>query len=311
MKTLQKPIVVFILANIACFLWGSAFPSIKIGYTLFQVNTVSSRILFAGVRFFLAGFITLLYAAVLLQKWPLPDKNLWKPVMGLGLIQTFGQYFFSYIGLAHTPGAVASIINGTSSFMILLIAHFLLKDEPLTPLKIGGSIIGTMGIAVLQLGADTANALHFFGETMLLLSTFFGALGTVMVRPLSHHTHPLVLTGSQLSFGGLLLIVVGLSRGGTLTPVHPKAYAMLAYLIFLSFTAFNIWTVLLKENPVSRIGIYNLAIPIYGAVLSGIFLKEIFWALKTLTALILVCFGVWIVQKSSKNNQKNNKNYHN
>jgi len=300
LKTLQKPVVVFLLANTACLLWGSAFPSIKIGYTLFQVTSVSSRILFAGIRFFLAGLVTLCYAAFRFKKWPIPDQTLWKPMMALGLVQTFGQYFFSYIGLAHTPGAVASIINGTSSFMILVIAHFLLKDELLTPLKILGCVIGTAGIVVLQLGADTSEALHFFGEAMLLLSTFFGALGTVLVRPLSHRTHPFILTGSQLSFGGFLLMVVGMSRGGTWTPTGLGAYAILFYLVFLSLAAFNIWTLLLKENPVSRIGVYNLTIPIYGTVLSGIFLKETFWEFRTLAALILVSFGVWVVQDSSK-----------
>ncbi len=308
MKILQKPVVIFILANFACILWGSAFPAIKIGYTLFQVDTVSSRILFAGVRFFFAGLLTLGTVALFFKQSVKLEKTLYKPILALGLVQTFGQYFFSYIGLAYTAGAVASIINGTSSFMILLIAHFVLKDEPLTAFKVAGGLIGTAGIAVLQLGTQPTADIHFFGESLLLLSTFFGALGTVMVRPLAGRTHPGILTGLQLSFGGCLLIVVGLIRGGSLRPIQPLAYVLLFYLVFLSFAAFNIWTLLLKTNPVGRIGVYNLTIPIYGTLLSGLFLKEKVWDLKTLTALFLVCVGVWVVQKTSEN-KKNNKFY--
>lgn len=56
-EKLQKPVVVAILALIACFLWGSAFPCVKTGYEWFHVEGVGSQILFAGYRFFLAGVL--------------------------------------------------------------------------------------------------------------------------------------------------------------------------------------------------------------------------------------------------------------
>lgn len=55
---LKNELVVFLLAMICCLLWGSAFPCVKIGYKLFGIvkDDVYTQILYAGMRFFLAGF---------------------------------------------------------------------------------------------------------------------------------------------------------------------------------------------------------------------------------------------------------------
>ena len=55
-----KPIGIALLACLCCFLWGSATPAIKIGYEWFGVGAddIASRILFAGVRFVIAGILT-------------------------------------------------------------------------------------------------------------------------------------------------------------------------------------------------------------------------------------------------------------
>ena len=51
-KLFKKPIVICVMALICCALWGSAFPCVKIGYELLQIETTGSQILFAGYRFF-------------------------------------------------------------------------------------------------------------------------------------------------------------------------------------------------------------------------------------------------------------------
>ena len=68
---LQKKPVVAILACFCCLLWGSAFPSIKIGYQLFHIDSADtgSQLLFAGYRFTLAGILVIL-AGSLLYKSP-------------------------------------------------------------------------------------------------------------------------------------------------------------------------------------------------------------------------------------------------
>ena len=66
---LTNKIVVCIIATICCGLWGSAFPYVKIGYKLFDITDTSSQILFAGLRFTLAGIMTVIIGSVLNKKF--------------------------------------------------------------------------------------------------------------------------------------------------------------------------------------------------------------------------------------------------
>ena len=99
-----KPYLVCIFALICCFLWGSAFPSIKIGYRLFQISDADamSQLLFAGYRFTLAGIMVILIGSFIKREFLYPRKSSWPMVIKLGSVQTVLQYVFFYMGLAHT-----------------------------------------------------------------------------------------------------------------------------------------------------------------------------------------------------------------
>ena len=99
-KFFTKNYVVCVGAIICCILWGSAFPCVKIGYKLFEVNTdsVPSLMLFAGTRFSLAGILVIIFGCILKRKFIVPKpKNLWR-VGVVSLFQTVAQYTFFYIG---------------------------------------------------------------------------------------------------------------------------------------------------------------------------------------------------------------------
>lgn len=63
---LTKTGIVALLACVCCVLWGSAIPVIKTGYNLMQVDSAdtASQIVFAGIRFTLAGILVLIFASV-------------------------------------------------------------------------------------------------------------------------------------------------------------------------------------------------------------------------------------------------------
>ena len=75
-KLTQLPVVMF-LAGICCFLWGSATPAIKTGYQLFQIQSsdAMSIILFAGMRFVLAGFLVILFHSIQERHWIMPEPG--------------------------------------------------------------------------------------------------------------------------------------------------------------------------------------------------------------------------------------------
>ena len=99
---LKKTWVVAALACVCCLLWGSAIPLIKTGYRLMQMDSAdtASQIVFAGVRFALAGILVLIFASLRERKVLLPDRTVLKYAVPVCMAQTVCQYFFFYIGVA-------------------------------------------------------------------------------------------------------------------------------------------------------------------------------------------------------------------
>ena len=303
-ERLQNKWVVLALATFCCLLWGSAYPCVKIGYSLFDIETTGAQILFAGYRFTLAGVITFLIAAFYFRKWVIPRRDELKGIVALGLVQTTCQYIFFYIGLSNTTGVKSAIIGAASNFFTIFLAHYILKGEKLTKYKIVGSVLGMAGVVIIQVnGGAIDGSFSFFGEGFLLIASLTTALGSVLTRIFTRSSDAMLLTAYQLMFGGVILIGVGLLMGGSITQISAAGLWLLFYLAMLSALAFTIWTILLKHNPVGRIAIYGFMFPIFGVILSGMLLGEAFLSLRTLAALASVSFGIWLVNRETENSK--------
>ena len=125
--TLRKTYIAALLAMLCSALWGSAFPCVKIGYGLFSVDTANpaSLILFAGVRFFIAGIMVIIIGSIMHKKPMIPKLREVPKVISLSLFQTILQYLFFYIGLANTSGVKSSVIEGMSVFVCILISSLI------------------------------------------------------------------------------------------------------------------------------------------------------------------------------------------
>jgi drug/metabolite transporter (DMT)-like permease len=303
---LQNKGVVFALATFCCLLWGSAFPGVKIGYSLFNISTTGSQLLFAGYRFTLAGILTWIIISIFFRKPIIPKKNEWGRMISLGVVQTTCQYIFFYIGLAHTTGVKGAIINASSTFFVIIFAHILLKNEKITRIKIIGCVLGMAGVIILQINGGTIDT-HFAltGDGFLFLASISSALGAVLTRIYTKKSDSMILTAYQLMIGGVILIIVGLFMGGTITEMSTKGIVLLIYLAFLSATAFSIWATLLKHNPVGEVAIYGFMIPVFGVILSGVFLGEQFLSVKILISLISISIGIWLVNRETNHGLKN------
>ena len=127
---LKKTPALCFMAMICCALWGSAFPCIKIGYQLFKIpaDAVSSQMLFAGMRFTLAGILVIVIGSLMGRKFMVPRKEVWKKILILSLFQTIIQYIFFYIGLANTTGVKSSIIEAANVFFVILLASLVFRQ---------------------------------------------------------------------------------------------------------------------------------------------------------------------------------------
>ena len=285
--------VVVLLASFCCLLWGSAYPAIKNGYALFAIapDDIAAKMVFAGYRFAFAGLLLLVMAAlgkreVFNLNWPRLRQ-----VTTLGLTQTSIQYAFFYIGLANTTGVKGSIMNATGTFFSVLMAHFIYHNDRLSRNKVLGCLIGFVGVMVVNFNRELLD-FHFtlLGEGFVVIAAFVLSAGTIYGKKISQTMDSVVLTGYPL-------VVVGYALGGSLTGFTLQSSALLLYLVLLSSAAFALWTILLKYNRVGLVTVFNFLVPVFGAVLSAIFLGETILEWKNVVALALVCSGIWLVTK--------------
>ena len=294
--------IIMILALISCALWGSAFPSIKIGYKLFSIGAGDTyeKIIFAGFRFLLSSMMIFLFCAATKRTLKVTKEDFYKLIL-LGLIQTAIQYTFFYIGLSNTSGTKGSILAATSTFFSVILAHFFYEEDKLTTKKIVGVILGFIGVALVNMGGKTIEGgFKFTGEGFVILSSLMGALGGIYTKKISKGMDTFLISGYQLFIGSLFLIVTGFIGGGSGISSTFKGYSLLLYLAFISAAAFSLWTILLKYNGVGKVSIYKFTIPLFGVFLSYIFLGERLLGTNVVLSIALVTISIILINKEGK-----------
>ncbi|MBQ9059346.1 MAG: DMT family transporter [Atopobiaceae bacterium] len=297
--------MVILLAIASCALWGSAFAFVKLGYELFEIGSAepAQQLLFAGMRFSFAGLMVLVATTLVRRKALIPSREELSQIGLLALAQTGFQYALFYIGLAHASGTNASLVQGTSAFIQILLATLVFRQEKMTMRKLLGSALGIIGVALVTLrGGGMTGEWSLVGEGLVLASVVAGGTASCLMRNFGKKGDPLLLTGWQFLLGGASLSVVALLLGGRIGAVSPPAIGVLAYLAALSASAFSMWSSLLKYNPVSRVAMFRFFIPLFGVLFSTLFLGEVLpheQLILVAVALGLIATGTIVVNSES------------
>ncbi len=303
---LTKMAVVFAAAMFCNLLWASAVPMIKIAYGLFRIvpDDTASRILLAGVRFVLAGIMTLFFGSLVYRRPLVFSRSSVKNIISLSLMQTVGQYFFFFMSLAYISGVRGTIINASGNFLAIIMAALVFRLEKITPKKLLGCIVGFSGIFLIIGGFEGlgSGSVTFRGEGAMVIAALFYSLANCSIKIFSKYENTVVLSGYQFLLGGIILSLIGLCLGGRLSFYSPWCFPILLYLGFVSAGAFTIWGILLFYNPVSRISIFGFMNPVIGVFLSALLLGESneAFSITGLLALALVSLGIFIVNFSKR-----------
>ena len=301
-----NPIILTLSALLCCALWGSATPAIKTASALLiPVSGVPSTILFAGIRFFMAGIITIAIYSIARKKLLVFKKENLPKVLTVASFQTVIQYIFFYVGLTNTTGVKGTIASGSSAFFCVLIASLIFKQEKLTARKIIACILGLLGIIIINLqGLELT--MNFLGDGFVILSTVAYSFSSVFMKRFSKYEDPVVLSGYQFIFGGAFMILLGLLLGGRVSFESTKGVIILVYLAFLSAVAYALWGMLLKHNPVSKVTIFSFTTPIFGTILSLLLLPEHSGVdpVNLIITLILVSGGILLLNYQTNKNNK-------
>lgn len=295
--------IAYLIAILCTFLWGTAFPVIKMGYGLMSIpeNDIASKLVFAGARFFLGGVMVYIIGLCIKKQLPKPDKADLTPILLLAVVQTALQYLFSYIGVGYTTASNTSVITACMSFFVVLLAPLFFKNDRLNLLKIAGCVVGFAGVIAMNLKGLAGGQISFLGEGFVLFSTLCASAGNLITKGCMKNRDPVKITAFQLSLGGLILLITGLVLGGKIQLNSILNVLVLCYLALVSAVAFTLWTAILRYHPVSKISVFNLLVPVFGTVWSGILLNEPVLTVENIIALVLVCAGIVLVNVEIKN----------
>ena len=202
-----------VFASLCALGWSLAYPLIKIGYQEFHIasDDLGGKILFAGIRFFLAGVFVSLFCGA--RRIPLDlqrKRDLWWLVL-LAVFNTALRYTFTYIGLGFNPSSRSTILDSMSSFILIIISTIIFADDRMTGQKNIGILLGLVGIISInvQPGVDFFADITLQGDGMILLNAFCGAIGGVITRVVSQKINIMQATGLSMQLGGAIMIATG------------------------------------------------------------------------------------------------------
>ncbi len=311
----QNKAFVTVMALICTVFWGSATPSIKIGYEIFAINAtdIPSKLVFAGNRFLLAGFIVLAYVAIKHKTIRIAGKKDCLPYLIMGVL-TLLQYIFFYIGLTYTTGVKGSLFSVSNVFIIVLISPLVNRGETLTVHKLLGCLVALCGLLLITTSGNTLELSGFclVGEGFVIFASLCHAISFYFTKSFAKTRDAGIIAGFQLLLGGVFLLIIGFAMGGSITYNNASGVLVVCYLALASSMAYLLWSLLLATNPISTVSMYNLFTPVFGALFSGLMLGETILSWKNFTSLSLVAVGVWLVntlffQKGEKSHGKSSE----
>ncbi|WP_186580835.1 DMT family transporter [Aquibacillus kalidii] len=294
----KNKISVIGIAVFCSILWGSAFPVLKVSYEELQMSPddIIAKIVFAGIRFLLAGLLVLAFLLVISPKRILVTSRQFMILIILGIVQTALQYFFFYNGLAKVSGMQGAILSSSGTFFTVILAHYFYKNDRLSWKKAVGLIAGFSGIAIANWGQEFQLNFQWDGEGYMILSGITSAVATIMAKELATGIHPFAVTGWQLSLGASILLLIGVPQINDGAIVFtPFGVGLLVYSAILSAVAFGLWYSLLKYNQAGEISMYKFIVPVSGAVLSSIFIPGEELNLFIFAAITMVAIGIIVV----------------
>ena len=297
---LKKTWVMVFLASLCQALWGVVFPVIKKSYELFSISGVGSTLLFASIRFMIAGVILLLLDTFMEKRFPVLDKKGYASVFMLGTIQTGLAYAFQYIAMISASSINCSILNGTGVIFSTIIAHFISKDDKMNGRKALGGVLGFIGVLVCFLWGGKLEGFSLKGEGLMLLSILTFVTGTNLSRIVTTGIKSVVVSGYNLLVGGAELFILSLFLGGRIGNGGLYGIMCLVFLSLTSCVCLYLWTALSSANSVSKVAVFQCINPITGAIAASLLLGENVFQPKYIVSVLLVVISIIIITKGRK-----------
>ena len=291
----------FWVALLVMVLWGLLFPTVKLGYKVFGIQTIGDTLAFAGMRFVVCGILITAFTA-----WKMPGdfrglKTGWWRVLLSGLFAIILHYAFTYTGLRSTDGSKTAILKQLGAVFYICFAALFFPEDKLTWGKVAGLVLGIGGIFAINAGGGSFRLQ--LGDWLILGASFCTVFSNVVSKKAFKTVEPMVLTGVSQIFGGAVLLAVGLLWGGNIGTVVPKTLPQLgvfAMIVTASVFSYCLWFMTVRKENLSKLFIIKFAEPLFAAVFGWLILGEDIFKVSYLVSFLLICAGILAANKKAK-----------
>jgi drug/metabolite transporter (DMT)-like permease len=279
--------------------WGSAFLAIKEGVE------VVPPVLFAALRYDVAGVIMLAYAAWRVDHWIPRGRSEWTLVAVGASLMIAAYHAFLFVGETDpaVTSAVAAVLVGLSPVLTTGFSRLLVPNDPVTPATIGGTLLALLGVVVL-VRPDPANLLAggVVAKSLVFLAAASFALGSVLTK-LPNADLPIeTMQAWSMAGGALLMHAISLGLGETQTfgvEWTTTALVSLAYLaLAASAFGFLLYFYLLERLGPIEINMVSYVAPIFAA-LSGWAVRGEVPTLYTVAGFLIIFGGFALVKRDA------------
>ena len=287
----QPSLFDYVLLALLALIWASAFFNIKIAtYSFGPITIAFLRVFFGAIPVLLLCYFKNIKIEAFSKDW------YWFAL--IGFINLVAPFFLIAYGIKSVQSNLAAILMSTTPLSSTILGHFYLKNEKFNFIKTFGILIGFSGILYLFSDNLLIDENNFISALLILLGSTCYVIGGVLTLQISKKKNENV-TGSILIWAVIILIplVSLIEQPWNITPRLDSVVSV----IYLGLVSTGIawllrFRILVKNGLIFQSQVSYL-IPIFGTILSYIFLKEII-TIKVLISLIAVIVGIYFVKRA-------------
>ena len=287
----QPKLIDYILLVILALIWASAFFNIKIATESFGPVTIAFlRVFFGSIPVLLLCFFKKIKIEAFSKDW------YWFAT--IGFVNLVLPFFLIAYGIKSVQSNLAAILMSTTPLSSTVLGHFYTKNEKFNIVKTFGILIGFSGIIYLFSDNLLINDNNFISALLILLGSTCYVIGGVLTLKISKKKNENV-TGSILIWAVLILLPLAsiIEKPWDSIPSIQSSISIVYLGVVSTGMAWLLRFKILKDNGLIFQSQVSYLIPIFGIILSYIFLGELITS-KILGSLIAVLVGLYFVKKA-------------
>jgi len=287
----QPNLIDYTLLTLLALIWASAFFNIKIAtYSFGPVTIALLRVFFGAIPVLILCFYKKIKVEAFSKDW------YWFAI--IGFINLVVPFFLISYGVKSVQSNLAAILMSTTPLSSTILGHFYTKNEKFNFTKTIGILIGFAGIVYLFSDNLLINESNFISAILILVGSTCYVIGGVLTLKIKEKKNENV-TGSILIWAVIILIPLSfyIEKPWTYNPSIRSTISVIYLGLVSTGIAWLLRFKILVDNGLIFQSQVSYLIPIFGTILSYIFLKELI-TVKVLISLIAVVIGIYFVRRA-------------